>query len=183
VYGSYTRKSGFQKTVDTLRGRISVTFEASCAERGKHKEHKYSQCRDGYRNRTHGFGLVAKLRGDAAAHDLNPHLSSDKICQVPVLLQNQLGTFFQACRRQRSRGTPSCTRSFDCISVDVDRMQRNFEPMRKRVEAWHVGSLHGGTEKYSFRCPMLAAGVEENNPGVPTRRYQLSAALRPEPKS
>jgi hypothetical protein len=24
----------------------------------------------------------------------------------------------------------------DCISVGVDRMQRNFEPMRRQVEAW-----------------------------------------------
>ena len=24
----------------------------------------------------------------------------------------------------------------DCISVGVDRRQRDFEPMRKRVEAW-----------------------------------------------
>ncbi len=24
----------------------------------------------------------------------------------------------------------------DCISVGVDRMQRNFEPMRKQVELW-----------------------------------------------
>jgi hypothetical protein len=24
----------------------------------------------------------------------------------------------------------------DCISVGVDRMQRNFDPMRKQVEAW-----------------------------------------------
>jgi hypothetical protein len=24
----------------------------------------------------------------------------------------------------------------DCISAGVDRMQRNFEPMRKRVEVW-----------------------------------------------
>jgi hypothetical protein len=26
----------------------------------------------------------------------------------------------------------------DCISVGVDRMQRNFEPMRKQVEAWQI---------------------------------------------
>jgi hypothetical protein len=26
----------------------------------------------------------------------------------------------------------------DCISVGVDRMQRNFEPMRKQVEAWQA---------------------------------------------
>lgn len=24
----------------------------------------------------------------------------------------------------------------DCISVVVDRMERNFEPMRKQVETW-----------------------------------------------
>jgi hypothetical protein len=24
----------------------------------------------------------------------------------------------------------------DCITVGVDRMQRNFEPMRKQTEAW-----------------------------------------------
>ena len=26
----------------------------------------------------------------------------------------------------------------DCISFGVDRMQRNFEPMRKQVEAWQI---------------------------------------------
>jgi len=29
----------------------------------------------------------------------------------------------------------------DCISVGVDRMQRNFEPMRKQVEAWQKSEL------------------------------------------
>jgi hypothetical protein len=29
----------------------------------------------------------------------------------------------------------------DCISVGVDRMQRNFEPMRKLVEAWQRSEL------------------------------------------
>ncbi|SRR5712692_4565270 len=29
----------------------------------------------------------------------------------------------------------------DCLSVGVDRMQRNFEPMRKQVEAWQRGEL------------------------------------------
>lgn len=28
----------------------------------------------------------------------------------------------------------------DCISVGIDRMQRNFEPMRKQVEAWQRGA-------------------------------------------
>jgi hypothetical protein len=29
----------------------------------------------------------------------------------------------------------------DSISVGVDRMQRNFEPMRKQVEAWRATEL------------------------------------------
>jgi hypothetical protein len=29
----------------------------------------------------------------------------------------------------------------DCISVGVDRMQRNFEPMRKQVEGWQRSQL------------------------------------------
>jgi hypothetical protein len=29
----------------------------------------------------------------------------------------------------------------DCISVSVDRMQRNFAPMRKQVEAWQKSEL------------------------------------------
>ena len=35
----------------------------------------------------------------------------------------------------------------DCISVGVDRMQRNFEPMRKQVEAWQRSELRDVTTK------------------------------------
>jgi len=35
----------------------------------------------------------------------------------------------------------------DCISVGVDRMQRNFEPMRKQVEAWQQSELTDVTAK------------------------------------
>jgi hypothetical protein len=35
----------------------------------------------------------------------------------------------------------------DCISVGVDRMQRNFEPMRKQVEAWQRSELTEVTAK------------------------------------
>src|SRR3974390_665684 len=42
------------------------------------------------------------------------------------------------------------SRSFsliDCISAGVDRMQRNFEPMRKQVEAWQRTELTDVTAK------------------------------------
>jgi hypothetical protein len=35
----------------------------------------------------------------------------------------------------------------DCISVGVDRMQRNFESMRKQVEAWQRAELTDVTAK------------------------------------
>jgi hypothetical protein len=35
----------------------------------------------------------------------------------------------------------------DCISVGVDRMQRNFEPMRKQVETWQRSELTDITVK------------------------------------
>jgi Domain of unknown function (DUF932) len=35
----------------------------------------------------------------------------------------------------------------DCVSVGVDRMQRNFEPMRKQVEAWQKCELTDVTAK------------------------------------
>src|SRR5258708_7116661 len=35
----------------------------------------------------------------------------------------------------------------DCISVGVDRMQRNFEPMRKQVELWQRSELTDVTAK------------------------------------
>jgi hypothetical protein len=35
----------------------------------------------------------------------------------------------------------------DCISVGVDRMQRNFDPMRRQVEAWQRSELTDVTAK------------------------------------
>ena len=35
----------------------------------------------------------------------------------------------------------------DCVSVGVDRMQRNFEPMRRQVEAWQRFELTDVTAK------------------------------------
>ena len=51
----------------------------------------------------------------------------------------------------------------DCISVGVDRMQRNFEPMRKQVEAWQGsdktriyanGMSNGGGMAFVLSCTM-----------------------------
>jgi hypothetical protein len=40
----------------------------------------------------------------------------------------------------------------DCISVGVDRMQRNFDPMRKQVETWQRSELTDVTAKVIYEA-------------------------------
>ena len=42
---------------------------------------------------------------------------------------------------------PKVVLLIDCVSVGVDRMQRNFEPMRRQVEAWQRSELTDVTPK------------------------------------
>jgi hypothetical protein len=45
----------------------------------------------------------------------------------------------------------------DCLSVGVDRMQRNFEPMRKQVETWQRSELTDVTVKVVSGTTILLA--------------------------
>ena len=50
----------------------------------------------------------------------------------------------------------------DCISVGVERMQRNFEPMRKQVETWQRSELgRSGVRLLSIHAPLPAAPCHE----------------------
>ena len=48
----------------------------------------------------------------------------------------------------------------DCISVGVDRMQWNFEPMRKQVEAWQRSELTDVTAKVVIYKAFLEGRLE-----------------------
>ena len=64
------------------------------------------------------------------------------------LLNNlDLGKLSLACLPRCLQSTRSRSPLIDCISVGVDRMQRNFEPMRKQVEAWQRSELTDVTAK------------------------------------
>jgi hypothetical protein len=43
----------------------------------------------------------------------------------------------------------------DCISIGVDRMQRNFKPMRKRVELWRKSDLTDVTTRRLWRADWM----------------------------
>ena len=48
----------------------------------------------------------------------------------------------------------------DCISVGVDRMQRNFEPMRKQLEMWQRSELTDVTAKVIIYEAFVEGGLE-----------------------
>ena len=56
-------------------------------------------------------------------------------------------TLSQACLLRCSRNTQSRFSLVDAIAVGVDRVQRNFEPMRKQMEAWQRSELRDVTVK------------------------------------
>src|SRR6267154_2149595 len=83
----------------------------------------------------------------------------------------------------------------DCISVGVDRMQRNFEPMRKQVEAWQRSELTDVTAKVVIyeACMTCTSSRNTRNSGHepcgvsptrsrrPSRNWILSHNSRPQP--
>jgi len=40
----------------------------------------------------------------------------------------------------------------DALSIGVDRMQRNFEPMRQQVEGWRAAAIWTGSEADDLPC-------------------------------
>ena len=48
----------------------------------------------------------------------------------------------------------------DCVSVGVDRMQRNFEPMRKQVELWRQSELTDVTAKMIIYQAFIESELE-----------------------
>ena len=56
----------------------------------------------------------------------------------------------------------------DSVSVGVDRMQRSFEPMRKRVESWQSCELADVTAKVVFYEAFVEGQLEAPRHLAPT---------------
>lgn len=65
------------------------------------------------------------------------------VSQSSLILAIAIGGFFTPVLAKHSKSFSL----IDCVSVGVDRMQRNFEPMRKQVEAWQRFELTDVTLK------------------------------------
>ena len=48
----------------------------------------------------------------------------------------------------------------DSLSVGVDRMQRNFEPMRRQVESWRAQQLSTATAKLTIYRAFIEGGLD-----------------------
>ena len=95
------------------------------------------------------IGSLIRLQGLAHAYGLrNSHDKSMRLAMV-------CGYRIFVCSNMAFAGDfnpvlAKHSKSFsliDCIAVGVDRMQRNFEPMRKQVEAWQRSELTDVTAK------------------------------------
>src|SRR6266567_487281 len=60
-----------------------------------------------------------------------------------------LATSFLACSRRCSPSTASFN-LIDTLSVGVDRIQRNFEPMQRQVESWRQTQITDAQAKLIF---------------------------------
>jgi hypothetical protein len=79
---------------------------------------------------------------------------------------------FAALRAEKSRSFSL----IDCISVGVDRMQRNFEPMRKQVDAWQRSELTDVTATRQIaEQPHLSAKTIEAFQAILRRRCRFAA--------
>ena len=67
--------------------------------------------------------------------------------------------------------------SIDCISVGVDRMQRNFEPMREQVEGWQKKEV---TVKVVIYEPFVEGKLEASKDLA--RNVQSKRQQRPAPE-
>ncbi len=62
----------------------------------------------------------------------------------------------------------------DCISVGVDRMQRNFEPMQRQVEHWQQTQLTDAQAKLILYSAFVDAGLaakRQATRGYPHHRF------------
>jgi hypothetical protein len=64
----------------------------------------------------------------------------------------------------------------DCNSVGVDRMQRNFEPMRKQVEAWQRSEPTDVTAKVVIYDAFVEGRLEAPKHLARTRSERLREA-------
>jgi hypothetical protein len=80
----------------------------------------------------------------------------------------------------------SCTREafkvvllIDCISVGVDRMQRNFEPMRRQVEAWRRSEVTTSPPRWSSTRHLLTVNsILPNTWPAPHMTFTSNRSMR-----
>jgi len=67
----------------------------------------------------------------------------------------------------------------DCVSVGVDRMARNLEPMKKQVEAWQRSELTDVTAKVVIYEAFVEGKLEAPKTSRPNRaRFVLQTEIR-----
>jgi hypothetical protein len=88
-----------------------------------------------------------RIFGNGRRGSLSASVGADQLRSIPTLEVTLVSSVvFTPVLAKQSKSFSL----IDCISVGVDRMQRNFEPMRKHVETWQKSELTDVTAKVVF---------------------------------
>jgi len=87
--------------------------------------------------------MPADLRAANGQKSFGPEVSFEEVEPQASMIGNIATGLFTPVLAKHSKSFSL----IDCISVGVERLQRNFEPMRKQVEAWQKSELSDVTAK------------------------------------
>ena len=77
----------------------------------------------------------------------NPEVGRKRVSEIQYSRSHEFGNIVPGAFTPVLAKHSKSFSLIDCISVGIDRMQRNFEPMRKQVEAWQKYELTDVTAK------------------------------------
>src|SRR6266853_2485089 len=75
-------------------------------------------------------------------------------------LTRNLETLSQGCSRLSWPSTPRVFNLVDTLSVGVDRIQRNFEPLQRQVELWRKTQITDDTARLIFYSAFIDGRLE-----------------------
>jgi hypothetical protein len=91
--------------------------------------------------------VVACQRRSHFAYRIENNEGQERLQTIAALRTRELGNIVTGVFTPVLARHSKSFSLINCISVGVDRMQRNFEPMRKQVEGWQRSKLMDVTAK------------------------------------
>jgi hypothetical protein len=99
-------------------------------------------------------------------------------CDKAILVSKRLGNIVPGAFTPVLAKHSKSFSLIDCISVGVDRMQRNFEPMRRQLEAWQRSELTDVIAKVVIYEAFVEGQAGSSQTPCPNRTCTLNRSTR-----